>query len=237
MWTAPLEGEPKACAFITEPGGINHAGEVAAKARMSDGSDHAVRWRGEALVDLGCFRGKESGAVAINASGLVVGWVCIDPVNRGQINFRPAAWLFDKSNVLEDFGCDWGQAVDVNDTGIVLVVGYVGMQCRAILWNPLAETTDFMEGITGIYPSAITGEGLVLGTAPDRAGKSVGEAGPAMGAARYGAWLLRDRNERCGPCGCRSGSGWVRTAVAQTGVGRDSLASVLRASLLSTFCD
>lgn len=190
-WTSTIGGEPKPCGFIGKPGGINDAGEVAAEARMSDGSVHAVRWRGEAPVDLGCFRGSDSGAVATNAAGLVVGWVCVDSVNRGQINFRPTAWSFDRRDVLENFGCDWGQAVDVNDAGIVLVVGYVGMQCRAILWNPLAGTTEVIGDMTGIYPTAITADGVVLGTARDRDGKSV-------------AWLAR-RGERWGRLGTEPG--------------------------------
>jgi hypothetical protein len=75
--------------------------------------------------------------------------------------------------VLDDFGCDWGHAVAVNDAGIVLVVGYVGMQFRAISWNPMAGTTEDMGGMTGICPSAITADGVVLGTAKNRDGKSI----------------------------------------------------------------
>jgi hypothetical protein len=121
-----------------------------------------VRWAGEALMDLGCFRGKDSGAIAINARGLVVGWVCLDAVNRGQSNWRPAAWPSNEPHVLEDFGCDWGQAVDVNDSGIVLIVAYAGRQCRGVLWNPTTGATDLVGGMGGIYPMAITNEGDVL---------------------------------------------------------------------------
>ncbi len=67
--------------------------------------------------------------------------------------------------VRDDFGCDWGRAVAVNDAGIVLVVRYVGMQLRAISWNPMAGTTEVIGGMTGICPSAITVDGVVLGTA------------------------------------------------------------------------
>jgi hypothetical protein len=146
FWTCPYADEPAQCGFLGDPGGINDEGEVAAAASMADGSTHAVRWReGGAPFDLGCFRGRDSGAAAINSAGLVVGWVCIDPVNRGQMNFRPAAWANDNMLVLENFCCDWGQAVDVNDTGLVLVLGYVGMrESRAILWNPSAGTTKLI---------------------------------------------------------------------------------------------
>jgi hypothetical protein len=66
-------------------------------------------------------------------------------------------------HVLEDFGCDWGQAVDVNDSGIVLVVGYAGTQCRGIVWNPLAGANDLVGGMAGIYPMGIAVDGVVLG--------------------------------------------------------------------------
>jgi hypothetical protein len=164
-WTAPLDGPVKACGFIGQPGGINVVGESAAWARMSDGFGHAVRWTEDAFIDLGSFRDNHTAATAINAAGLVVGRVCADSGQRGQSNWRPAAWASDGLHVLEDFGCDWGQAVDVNDAGTVLVLGYVGiMQCRAILWNPLAGMTELVGGMPGIYPLAITADGVVLGT-------------------------------------------------------------------------
>ena len=174
IWTCPYAGSPAQCGFLGQPGGINDQGEVAAAATMADGSTHAVRWReGGVPIDLGCFRGRDSGAVAINSVGLIVGWVCIDPVNRGQMNFRPAAWANDSMLVLEDFCCDWGQAVDVNDTGLVLVVGYVGRESRSILWNLSTGTTELAGKEGGVYPSAITADGTVLGTANTHEGKSV----------------------------------------------------------------
>jgi hypothetical protein len=66
-----------------------------------------------------------------------------------------------------------GRTLDVLAPLHVLVVGYVGMQCRAILWNPTAGTTEVVGGITGIYPTAITADGVVLGTASDHDGKSI----------------------------------------------------------------
>lgn len=222
LWTSPVDGEPKPCGFIGKPGGINDTGEVAAEARMSDGSAHAVRWRGKP-IDLGCFRGIDSGATAINATGLVVGWVCVDPVNRGQANHRPATWSFDKRDVLEDFGCDWGLAVDVNNAGIVLVVGYVGNECRAILWNPLAGTTEVIGGKTGIYPSAITSGGVVLGTANDHDGKSIaGLAKPGQRWERLGTvpgFYATDMNDTGDVVGATKRDGyeqpWLRRAAGE----------------------
>jgi hypothetical protein len=74
---------------------------------------------------------------------------------------------------LEDSIFDWGQAVDVNDAGIVLVVGYVGQQCRAVVWNPLTATSEVIGKAAGVYPQTIARDGTVLGTARDRDGESV----------------------------------------------------------------
>jgi hypothetical protein len=173
VWTCPVNGELRSCGFLGNPGGINGVGEMTAKAKMSDESEHAVLWRGQDPIDLGTFRGRDSGGVAINAGSAVVGWLCIDPVNRGQTNFRPAAWLLDQRKVLEDFGCDWGQAVDVNKAGMALIVGYLGMQPRAILWNPWAGMYEVIGGMAGVYPLVITAGGVILGTGRDRDRKQV----------------------------------------------------------------
>jgi hypothetical protein len=201
VWVSPVDGVPRLCGFLGKPGGINNVGGIVAEATMNDGFVHAVRWSDEALVDLGCFRGSDSGAVAINSNGLAAGWVCIDSENRGQINYRPAAWSFDKLYVLDSFGCEWGQAVDVNDADTVLVVGYIGMQCRALLWSPLAGTHEIVGGMAGIFPTTLTVDGTILGTSRDSEGKSV-------------AWLAnpRSRWEKLG-----TDAGFYATAMNNAG--------------------
>lgn len=149
-------------------GGINESCNVVSATNISAGSQHGVLWGKQTNIDLGCFRGHDSGATAINASGLVVGWVCIDPNSRGQKNSRPAAWWLDKLYVLEKFSCDWGTAVDVNDAGLVLVSGYVGGQSRAVLWNPLTGgINETIGNMVGISPTAINNDGHILGTSRD----------------------------------------------------------------------
>jgi hypothetical protein len=173
VWTSPAAGEPTPCGFSGRAGGIDQRGVVAATAEIPGSPARAVRWDEGTPFELGRYKGNDSSAVAINPTGLIVGWVCIDPVDRGQRNFRPAAWLADAPLVLEDFGCDWGQAVDVNDEGVVLVLGYTGMQPRAILWNPSAGTREFVGGLAGIHPNTLSAGRVVLGTANNHEHKSV----------------------------------------------------------------
>jgi hypothetical protein len=99
--------------------GLNRSGQTGVTANMTNGSVHAVRWSSHGPPeDLGTFQGIDSGAFAINDAGVVVGWVSlsVDPQDRGQLHYRPAAWIPWREGVfLTDFGCAWGQAVDVND--------------------------------------------------------------------------------------------------------------------------
>jgi hypothetical protein len=162
--------------FIGNVGALNDEYQVAGTAKMDDGSEHAVRWSGAARTDLGCHLGKDSGGIAINTSGLVAGWVCVNPEDRGQANFRPAAWFPGQDAiVLDDFGCGWGQAVDVNDEGAVLLVGYVGFTCRALLWRPISGDYKIVGGdaAQGVYPMGLTNTGMILGFGRDKNGDAV----------------------------------------------------------------
>jgi hypothetical protein len=203
--------------FIGNVGMINDEQQVAGTAKMDDKSEHAVRWSGAAGADLGCYIGKDSGGIAINASGLVGGWVCVHPEDRGQTYFRPAAWFPGQDVVvLEDFGCAWGQAVDVNDEGAVLLVGYVGSgllpsgPCKALLWRPLSGEYEIVGGhaAQGVYPMGLTNTGVVLGFSRDKNGDAI-----AGLASAGGGWE---------PLG--TPAGWYPTAISDAG---DIVGSVL----------
>ena len=91
--------------------------------------------------------------------------------------------------VLDDFGCDWGQAVDVNDVGAVLLVGYVGFTCKALLWQPTSGDYEIVGGgaAQGVYPVGLTNADIVLGFGRDSNGNSVaGLALPGGGWERLG---------------------------------------------------
>ncbi len=153
-WTWTTGDEPRRCGFIGTPRHINSHGEVVGAATVYDGSVHAVRWGPAGLVDLGEKRELHSCATAITDSGLAAGWVSVDVPAKGQLGHRPAAWIDGELVVLRDFGCDWGEAVDANDAGTVLVVGYVGHRCQAVEWNPNAGRADVIdERFPGSPPS------------------------------------------------------------------------------------
>jgi hypothetical protein len=196
--------------FVGDGGALNVESEVAGTAKMDDGSVHAVRWSGTDGTDLGCYQGKDSGGIAINRSNLVAGWVCIHPEDRGQTNFRPAAWFPGQDViVLTQFGCAWGQAVDVNDAGAVLLVGYVGSgplpsgPCKALLWRPMSGDYETVggEAAQGVHPIGLTNADMILGVGRDRNGEAV-----ACLATASGGWEL-----------LRTPVGWYPTAINAKG--------------------
>jgi hypothetical protein len=107
------------------------------------------------------------------------GFVSNDPQDRGQGNYRPAAWIPGLEPVfLTDFGFAWGQAVDVNDAGTVLVVAYtegIMGRCKALLWNPAPGTYALVgsDEPDGVYPNTLTSDGLILGNGRSRTGETI----------------------------------------------------------------
>jgi hypothetical protein len=113
--------------------------------------------------------------------------VSVDVPAKGQLGHRPAAWVDGELVVLHEFGCDWGEAVDANDAGTVLIVGYVGHRCHAVEWNPCAGTTDVIGERSGVYPASIDADGTVLGTARNAEAESIAlVARPGEGWQRLG---------------------------------------------------
>ena len=123
----------------------------------------------------------DSGASAINNVGVVVGWVSVstDRQDRGQGNYRPAAWVHGQvGTFLTDLPFAWGQGVDVNDDGIVLVVAYtegVMGRAKALLWDPIAGTYSGVGGEQpdGVFPMGLTSDLVVLGNWADQSGDPV----------------------------------------------------------------
>jgi hypothetical protein len=188
LWTRAPGALPIVHEFPATPFGINSHGVAAVTARMDDNSEHAVRWTPEAATDLGCYRGIDSSARAINDSGLVVGSIGLDPVDRSQLKQRPAIWSDGTLTILDDelkrLGFDWGNAVDVNDQGMILVLAYKQlMQSAVILWDP-RNTRYKLIGI-GIYPLSITSNNSVLGKA-----RATDENCVTCMARPDGSWVL-----------------------------------------------
>ena len=246
LWIG-TQAHPSVHDIQARPAGINAVGQVALTAKMKDDDDPLLRdraaiWGSDGPRDLGSFRGKDSGAVAINDAGMVAGWVCLDADDRGQRNFRPAAWSREETSVLDQFACDWGQAVAVNNAGAVLVVGYVGMQTpRAIIWFPRTGEYTVVGGAVGIYPAGLTSDGVVLGNARDSNANHVaflarpdGDWEPLGTPPGYHANVINDRGEVAGTV-TSEGFGW--SALAPARVRRFDVPSFLRASLVSTESD
>lgn len=66
--------------------------------------------------------------------------------------------------VLSDLPADWGEAVDVNNSGLVLVLGYIGNQAHSFVWKPGGSCTRVGgDRGAGVYPIGINDAGTVLG--------------------------------------------------------------------------
>jgi hypothetical protein len=188
VWDANHSADLVGFAGAVGPRCLNDRGQICATADMSDQSVHAARWTpGQPPEDLGTIHGvnseefADSGALAINNVGIVVGWVSVstDRQDRGQGNYRPAAWVPGQvGTFLTDLPFAWAQGVDVNDDGIVLVVAYtegVMGRAKALLWDPIAGTYSGVGGNEpdGVFPMGLTSDGVVLGNGVDQFGDQV----------------------------------------------------------------
>ena len=202
LWERNGSGELLSFTGSAGPRGLSQRGEICATADMTDGSVHATRWfPGQPPEDLGTIHGTESdefadsGASAINNLGGVAGWVSLssDPQDRGQGNYRPAVWIpADGPIFLTDFAFAWGQGIDINDDGTVLVVAYtegIMGKTKALLWNPVEGRLDPVGGDEpdGVYPMGLTSDGIILGNAAGRSGERIASVSTDSGPwARLG---------------------------------------------------
>lgn len=111
--------------------GINDVGQVAGHSVITVDNPnnlyHAVLWNGTTPTDLGTLGGSNSSALAINASGQIVGW------SNTSGNFHQHATLWDGATIT-DLGAGLvgnSRALAINSAG--LVVGNSGY--GATLWN------------------------------------------------------------------------------------------------------
>lgn len=176
-WLSEGGSEPNICGFLGHPGGVTDEGLIGATANTTDDRQRAIRWSGDTGEELALYLGKDSEARAISTDGIIVGSVCIDADDRGQPNFRPAAWLPDGTlRVLEDFGCDWGQAVAVVERN-VLIWGHRGWDPVALIWSLDHEEACIVGEKPGVNGNGLTRDGTVVGAARDSNGLSVSFAG------------------------------------------------------------
>ena len=138
---------------------------------MQAGSLRAIRWDGSGGTELGTYLGRDSGARKLNTDGIIAGWVCIHPEQRGQDNYRPCIWRNDNSlHVLEDLsGWTWGTAADVNSNGQVLVWTHKEGVTTCHLWTYGGALAQIGQNSPpSVIPMGLNDRGDVLGFVNDR---------------------------------------------------------------------
>jgi hypothetical protein len=201
VWRAYLDNGGLAMHEVTTISGralaISHDAVIVGGVTIGDGSaQHAFAMHAGNIVDLGTFQGLDSEALAINNHGLIAGWASIDPTVRGQTSYRPCIWdhgkitILNASNFDEGANFEWAQAIDINDSGEVLILGYTkpddsshDASCngqpgtfeqqlslffrRRAKQQPMTIVWDIRRQITtvayGIIPLSISTNGTILG--------------------------------------------------------------------------
>jgi hypothetical protein len=118
-----------------------------------------------------------------------------------------------------EFGFAWARAVDVNDAGIVLVVAYTGGiagVCKALLWDPLAETVVPVgnDEPDGVYPMSLTSDNSILGNARNRSGETIpclsDNGAPWQRLGTPDGWYATAMNSECDVVGSFIVDGFTR---------------------------
>jgi len=154
---------------------INDSGLIVGSLESPDRASHACTWNlDEEVRDIGEKIARHSQATALNETGSIVGWASVHPTEGGQAHFRPTYWPVSGSAViLDDLDGGWGEAVDINSQGVILVRvherGDILLSGGAEAWfwqdgrvtrigKPSGDTASF-------YPKRITEDGRVVGLA------------------------------------------------------------------------
>ena len=163
---------------------INDAGVIVGSSEWPDRASHACTWNlaGRAS-DIGEAIARHSQAKALNRSGTIAGWVSIHPTEGGQAHFRPAYWPTSGSPIiLDDLAGGWGEAVDINSMGVILVRVHKGKdialshEAGAWLWDggQVTEIGKPSSEFGSFYPHRVTDEGCVVGLTIRKDGQRCG---------------------------------------------------------------
>jgi hypothetical protein len=163
---------------------INDSGVIVGSSEWPDRASHACTWNLDVRAsDIGETIARHSQAKALNASRSIVGWISIHPTEGGQAHFRPAYWPKSGSPViLDNLAGGWGEAVDINSMGIILVRVHKGGdiaasgEAGAWLWDG-AQTIEIgkpSSDFASFYPHRVTDERRVVGLTIRKDGQRCG---------------------------------------------------------------
>jgi len=154
---------------------LTESGVIIGATELPNRHSHACEWSPTGdLVDLGRALPSHSGARAINSSGLIVGWSSQHPTEGGQAHFRPTLWRpAHVPLVLHDLNGCWGEAIDVNDSGDILVMSHDNRNARALLWRGDSLLDLGLPDIDcqSFFPTKLTQTSSVIGTTIDKSGR------------------------------------------------------------------
>jgi hypothetical protein len=181
--------------FVRHLGGLGGSVLAVAASGMAVGASetpkrtsHACLWTPEGeLQDLGASLVSHSGARAINSKAAIAGWASVHPTESGQAHFRPVIWSETSSpRLVEDLGGRWGEGVDVDEAGNMLILVNDGREAGA--WILPRDESPFDAGkpsstCRSFFPLRIRYDGAVLGV-------TIGVDGRRGAAARLpeGSW-------------------------------------------------
>lgn len=186
--------QPTNIVFLPNGGGfggvahdINESGIIVGYSEWPDRASHACTWNLDGSpTDIGEAIARHGQAQALNGSGSIAGSVSIHPTEGGYYHFRPAYWPNSGPPViLDELAGGWGEAVDINSMGVILVRVHNGVETGAWLWDG-ARATEIgkpSSNFQKFYALRVTDEGRV-------AGLTIRKDGQRCGAVRSidGTW-------------------------------------------------
>ena len=143
---------------------INEKNQIVGVSSTPDYVQHAVIWENGSIRDLGTLGGF-SRANAINEKSEIVG----DSYTDVKAGSRPTLWKNGQIialNIFDDM--DYSYAHDINDHGIVIGAGRVGITEKGMYWTPGSTSPNKLiehENIDSNIPTAINNSGEIVGTA------------------------------------------------------------------------
>lgn len=120
----------------------------------------------------------DAAARVSNRSGLVAGWVGgVNVQDRGQASWRPAVWTSEGNLTVLDgeqlLGANWGYVVGLNDSGIALVLAYVGQRPTPLLWDIVAGSVVPVGSSQNVIPVALDDRSCLVAFANDSGGEPI----------------------------------------------------------------